>query len=159
MNVRQMEPSDCAEVFREAEDWWGGLYSSDLMAKWYIAHFRDSCFVAEEANRLMGFLLGFLSQTFKNEAYIRIVMVNPDHRGQGVGRALYDAFTAYAVRMGRNTIGCATSPANQASISFHKSLGFVIQAQQDELEGLPICKDYDGGGSVRVVFKKFLTGS
>jgi predicted GNAT superfamily acetyltransferase len=73
----------------------------------------------------VGFLIGFLSQSRPDEAYIRLVAVHPEQRGAGVGRALYERFFAVTRERGRAVVRSVTSPGNQASVAFHARLGFV----------------------------------
>ncbi|MCQ6559404.1 GNAT family N-acetyltransferase [Paenibacillus mendelii] len=156
MKIRNMEGSDCGGILAVASAWWGNTYSSDMFSKWYITHFRETCLLAEEGGRMIGFVMGFMSQTNPDETYIRIVMVDPAYRGKGVGRALYEAFAERAVALERSVIRCVTAPWNKESIAFHISLGFIMEPQEQELEGIPVCIDYDGRGGGRVLFKKRL---
>ena len=156
MNIRHIEPEDCKAILGVASNWWGSNYSSDMFSKWYIQHFRDTCLLAEENGKMIGFIMGFLSQSNSKEAYIRIVMVDSELRGKGVGRALYNEFFKCVGVRGRNVVRCVTAPRKKDSIAFHTRMGFVIEPQQQEFEGLPVCLDYDGRGGARVVFKKVL---
>lgn len=83
-------------------------------------------------------------------------MVNPAWREKGVGRALYETFFQCVRTSGRKVIRCAISPDNKRSIAFHARLGFGIEPQEQELDGVPVCRDYNGWGEDRVVLKKFL---
>ncbi|SIQ81503.1 Acetyltransferase (GNAT) family protein [Paenibacillus macquariensis] len=100
--------------------------------------------------------MGFLSQSNPDESYIRIVMVDPASRGKGVGRALYEEFSKSVGMLGRSLIRCVTAPRKKESIAFHTRMGFIIEPQEQEFEGLPVCLDYDGRDGIRVVFKKEL---
>ncbi|CAG7648594.1 putative protein YqjY [Paenibacillus solanacearum] len=157
MIIRHMEPEDCGAIIAVAAHWWGSSYTSDMFSSWYIRHFRDTCLVAEEEGRMVGFLMGFWSQTLPDEAYIRIVMVDPAARGQGIGRALYEKLFEQAIASGRTTVRCVTAPWKKDSIAFHTKLGFRIEPQQQELEGVPVCLNYDGRGGQRVMFARRLS--
>ncbi|MBP1997022.1 GNAT family N-acetyltransferase [Paenibacillus eucommiae] len=156
MKLRYIETEDCGAILEVASDWWGSNYSSDMFSKWFINHFRETCLLAEENGKMIGFIMGFLSQTKPDEAYIRIVMVDPAWRGKGVGRALYEKFFKNTEVLGRNTIRCVTAPRKKDSITFHARLGFSIEPQEQEIDGIPTCLNYDGRGGNRVVFKKLL---
>lgn len=156
LNIRHIEPDDCNAIFEVASDWWGSNYSNDMISKWYIHHFRDTCLLAEENGKMAGFLIGFLSQSEPNESYIRIVMVNPAIRGKGVGRALYEEFFKRVGMLGRSVVRCVTAPGKKDSIAFHTRMGFIIEPQEQEYEGFPVFINYDGRGGNRVVFKKVL---
>lgn len=151
--IREIEPDDCAPIRSVAEAWWGGPVESDCLTKWFFRHFGQTCFVAVKEGRIVGFVLGFLSQSLPDEAYIRLVMVDPDCRGMGIARALYEEFIETVRDLGRSAVVCVTAPSKSGSIAFHARLGFRMDAQERMAEGLPVCDDYDGRGGRRVVFR------
>src|SRR5205823_7779069 len=103
--------------------------------------------VAEDDGKLVGFLCGFLSQTFPDQAYVHFVGIRPDRRGSGLGRELYERFFAAARAEGRSVVRCVTAPVNTGSIAFHRRLGFEVEAE---------VADYDGSGEARVLLRKRL---
>jgi ribosomal protein S18 acetylase RimI-like enzyme len=114
----------------------------------FFTHFRETSFVAEDDDGdLAGFLCGFLSQTYPDQAYIHFVGVAPERRGGGLARELYERFSSTARASGRTSVHCVTSPQNAASIAFHRRLGFEIEGEQE---------DYDGFGQGRVLLAKTL---
>lgn len=151
--IREIEPNDCAPIRSVVEAWWGAPMESDCLTKWYFRHFRQTCFVAVKEGRIVGFVLGFLSQSLPDEAYIRLVMVDPACRGMGIARALYEEFIEAVREKGRSAVVCVTAPSKSDSIAFHSRLGFRMEAQDRAVEGLPVCDDYDGRGGKRVVFR------
>jgi ribosomal protein S18 acetylase RimI-like enzyme len=142
--IRHAEPSDHPRVIAVVDDWWGGRPMAAMLPKLFFVHFRDSSFVAEEEGELAGFLCGFRSQTFENEAYIHFVGVDPGRRGSGLGRQLYERFFA-AIAPPRTIVRAVTSPVNEGSVAFHRALGFEVEAIQE---------DYDGRGEARVLLVK-----
>ena len=88
MPIRHAEPDDYAQAIAVVDEWWGGREMAAMLPKLFFVHFRDTSFVAEDDGALAGFLCGFRSQTFDDEAYIHFVGVDPAHRGGGLGRAL-----------------------------------------------------------------------
>lgn len=123
MLIRHAEPADHARVTAVVDDWWGGRPMAAMLPKLFFVHFRDTSFVAED-DGLAGFLCGFLSQTFDDEAYVHFVGVSPAHRGSGLGRELYERF--FAAVAPRNVVRAVTSPVNEGSVAFHRSLGFEV---------------------------------
>ena len=63
-----------------------------ICLKLFFDHFTDTSFIAEMDGEILGFLIGFLSQTHPNEAYIHFVGVNPTVRKQSIGKQLYNKF-------------------------------------------------------------------
>jgi predicted GNAT superfamily acetyltransferase len=103
--------------------------------------------VAEREGELTGFLVGFLSQSEPESAYVHFVGVNPAERESGVGRELYERFFAAARSHGRRTVSCVTSPRNEGSLAFHQAIGFEPSEPQS---------GYDGPGEDRVVLTRAL---
>ena len=104
----------------------------------------------------VGFLIGFLSQTFANQAYVHFLGVDPAYRGQGIVAALYEQFFIVVKAAGRDTVRLVTSPMNATSIAFHLHMGFEAQAGDAEIDGIPYRRDYDGAGEDRVVLVKWI---
>jgi ribosomal protein S18 acetylase RimI-like enzyme len=116
-----------------------------MLPKLFFVHFRDTSFVADEDGELAGFLCGFRSQTYPDEAYVHFVGVDPARRGSGLGRALYERF--FAAVAPRTVVRAITSPVNERSVDFHRALGFEVEAVE---------ADYDGRGQARVKLVKKL---
>lgn len=110
--------------------------------------------VAVRDNKPVGFAVLFLAgSTYSSEnyrwvaarhtrfLYLDRIIVEPAHRGQGIGRALYQA----AIDFGRRRVPILTcevneDPPNPESMKFHESLGFK-----------PIGKQKTEGGKKSVV--------
>lgn len=148
-SVRHAKPSDYGRVIGHVNVWWGGREMAPMLPKLFFLHFEGTSFVAEgEAEELVGFLCGFLSQTDDREAYIHFMGVSPEHRGEGIGRALYERFFDEVRGQGRDIVRCVTSPGNDDSVSFHEALGFEAER---------VVSDYDGPGEDRVLLVKRLS--
>jgi ribosomal protein S18 acetylase RimI-like enzyme len=132
-------------VISVVDDWWGGRAMAAMLPKLFFVHFRDTSFVAEADGELAGFLCGFRSQTYDDEAYVHFVGVDPAQRGAGLGRLLYERFFE-AVRP-RSVVRAVTSPVNERSVAFHQAIGFEVERVDDE---------YDGRGEARVLLVKRL---
>ena len=146
--IRHATPSDYGRVIQHVNAWWGGREMAPMLPKLFFLHFEGTSFVAEDdEGKLVAFLIGFLSQTDTDEAYIHFVGVAPEQRGSGLGRALYERFFDVVRSDGRTRVRCVTSPANTQSIAFHESLGFTVES---------VAKDYDGPGEDRVLFVRQL---
>ncbi len=143
--IRAADPADYASVIAVVDEWWDGRRLARMLPKLFFVHFRDTSFVAEADGRLAGFLCGFRSQTFDDEAYVHFVGVDPVCRGTGLGRALYERF--FAAVSPRTVVRAVTSPVNQRSVAFHQALGFEVDRIDD---------DYDGRGEARVLLVKRL---
>jgi predicted GNAT superfamily acetyltransferase len=139
VSIRHVQPSDYGRVIQHVNAWWGGREMAPLLPRLFFIHFESTSFVADrEDGSLAGFLIGFLSQTDPETAYVHFVGVAPDERGSGLARGLYEEFFEAARGHGRSVVRCVTSPENEDSLAFHAALGF-------EREGL--AEDYVAGES------------
>ena len=146
IEIRHAQPSDYGRVIQHVNAWWRGREMAPMLPKLFFLHFEGTSFVAErEDGALAGFLIGFLSQTSADEAYVHFIGVAPDRRGSGLGRDLYERFFAVAREHGRTVVRCVTSTANESSIAFHRALGFDVDR---------VVENYDGPGEDRVLFVK-----
>ncbi len=129
---------------------------SDMLPKLFFVHFQNTSFVAEQDGEIVAFLVGFVSQTFPDEAYIHFVGVSPEFRKEGLARALYEKFFVTVQKMGCRAVRCVTSPVNKDSIAFHRSLGFSAKDSDKAIDGISVFEGYDGEGRDRVLFYKYL---
>jgi GNAT superfamily N-acetyltransferase len=129
---------------------------SDMLPKLFFTHFRPTSFVAECEGNIVGFIVGFVSQTSSAEAYIHFVGVSPDFRKGGLGRTLYEKFFEVTSKLGCQVVRCVTSPVNKSSISFHQRMGFVAEPGDKTVDGISVFENYDGEGEDRVLFLKRL---
>jgi ribosomal protein S18 acetylase RimI-like enzyme len=157
LQLRGAVEADYPAVAAAIQAWWTlpGLDTPSaareraaLVPRLWLQHFAATSLIAERDGRLVGFLIGFLSQDRVDEAYIHFVGVAPDERGRGTGRRLYEHFFAIGRAAGRDRVRCVTSPTNTLSIAFHEAMGFAIERSGDELAK----SDYDGPGVPRVAF-------
>ena len=147
--IRNAEPADYPRVLGVVDEWWGGRKMAAMLPKLFFVHFRDTSFVADgDDGALAGFLCGFRSQTFADEAYVHFVGVNPGTRGGGLGRELYERF--FAAVAPRTIVRAVTSPVNERSVAFHLAIGFEVERIDD---------DYDGKDQSRVLMVKRLGDS
>ena len=148
MEIRHAEPADYGRVIGRVNAWWGGRDMAPMLPRLFFVHFEGTSYVVDDdQGQLAAFLIGFLSQTDPAEAYVHFVGVAPEHRGEGLGRRLYERFFEDARSQGRTRVRCVTSPANQESVAFHEALGFEAER---------VAHDYDGPGEDRVLFVKSL---
>jgi GNAT superfamily N-acetyltransferase len=154
--IRHVEPSDYQPVISVLNDWWGGRHMSDMLPRLFFVHFRETGFVAERDGEIVGFLIGFISQTFPDQAYIHFAGVHPGHRRKGLARSLYGRFMEAARKRGCQFVRSVTSPVNRLSIAFHLRMGFATEPGDTVIEGIPVASDYDGQDGDRVLFAKTL---
>lgn len=129
---------------------------SGMLPRLFFKYFRDTSFVLEEEGDITAFLIGFLSQSTPEEAYIHFVGVHPEYRKKGYGRTLYRHFFDKVTEKGCRRVYCITSPVNQVSVAYHTRLGFQMMEGDFKIDGTPVYQNYDGPGEDRVLFVKEL---
>jgi ribosomal protein S18 acetylase RimI-like enzyme len=156
LQFRRLQPSDFPFIRSVVNDWWGGRNVAEMLPKLFFIHFQQTSFAAARDGNIIGFLVGFVSQTFNNEAYIHFVGVHPQYRKNGLGAALYERFFDAVQHLGCNVVRCITSPVNKGSIAFHHRMGFLIEPSGKIIDDIPVVENYDGSGGDRVLFYKML---
>jgi ribosomal protein S18 acetylase RimI-like enzyme len=156
-SIRRAQLDDHASVIAVVDEWWGGRRMAALLPSLFFEHFAGTSLIAEDENRqLAGFLVGFDSADHPGHAYVHFIGVRPDQRDAGLGRELHDRFAHESASRGITTITCVTSTANEASVAFHTSIGFVVAGVDEpvKVDGIDdvvghvrLVRDLTGGSS------------
>ena len=141
---RPARPGDYDSIAAVIDAWWGRPVLAAL-PRLFLDHFHDTSLVIDGPGGLVGFLIGILSPSEPERAYIHFVGVAPEARGHGLGGAMYQDFFALARADGRRAVSAVTAPINSGSIRFHRSMGFTVAG--------PVA-DYNGPGIDLVAFER-----
>ncbi|MEB4861062.1 GNAT family N-acetyltransferase [Priestia megaterium] len=152
MYIRNSLESDYEMLIDVVNDWWQGRQMSQMLPRLFFQHFNKTSFILERDEKILGFLIGFISQTNEKDAYIHFVGIHPQYRGSGLGATLYRTFFDKVKKYGCSYVKCVTSPINQNSIAYHTHMGFEIVKGDGEIGGITVHRNYDGTGEDRVVF-------
>ena len=155
--IRNGEPSDHARIISVMQNWWNGRDLTEMLPKLFLIHFRETTFIVERGGDLIGFLVGFLSQSHRNEGYIHFVGVHPHFRNRSIGALLYERFFELCKKKPNNIVRACTSPVNKGSIEFHIKMGFQIEPGNGEMDGFFVTLDYNRPGDPKVLFTKMLS--
>ncbi|WP_078551964.1 GNAT family N-acetyltransferase [Bacillus alkalicellulosilyticus] len=158
MNIRNVTASDYNVISPLLNEWWGGRNVSNMLPKLFFDHFNNTSFAYEKDGHILGFLIGFLSQSETDTAYIHFVGVHPEHRHLHIGRQLYHEFFNMVKKNNRQIVRAVTSPVNKGSIAYHTKMGFDIEKGDKEVDGVSVFSNYDGPNQDRVLFVKSLKG-
>lgn len=156
LKIRNGKPPDHEKIVSVMPEWWGGRDLSSSVLKVFFIHFKQSTFIAEIGDELIGFLVGFMSQSEERVGYIHFAGVHPQFRKFGIGRRLFEKFYAACKANDRSILKSCTSPVNKLSINFHRKMGFEIEAGNGIIDDVPVTLDYLGKGNPMVLFKKIL---
>jgi GNAT superfamily N-acetyltransferase len=156
VEIRFVKNSDYYVLSPLINKWWGGRQMADMLPKLFFDHFNNTSFIAEKNGEIVGFLIGFLSQSHSEEAYIHFVGIHPEYRKHNIGKTLYNEFFKVVKKENRKIVRAVTSPVNKVSIAYHTSMGFEIRSGNKEVDGISVHADYDGPSQDRVLFTKKL---
>jgi ribosomal protein S18 acetylase RimI-like enzyme len=123
--IRTADPADYDAIASVLDQWWGRPVLGSL-PRLFLDLFYGSSLVIEGADCLDAFLIGILSPSQADHAYIHFVGVAPHVRRNGYGRLLYEEFFRRARADGRRTVSAITAPVNLRSADFHRALGFTV---------------------------------
>jgi ribosomal protein S18 acetylase RimI-like enzyme len=144
--ARMARPDDYDAIAAVINEWWGRPVLSAL-PRLFLDHFHRTSLVVDGPDGPLAFLVGILSPSLPDEAYIHFVGVSPAARQLGLARRLYEEFMAMARRDSRRLVKAVTAPVNSPSIAFHRAMGFTVTG--------PVT-GYDGPGRDYVVFERAL---
>jgi ribosomal protein S18 acetylase RimI-like enzyme len=112
----------------------------------FFIEFADTALVARnDDDEIVGYLVGFIAPP--GNGYIHLVAVRDDARGTHLGRRLYERFFELARARGATAVKAITNIENEASVAFHRRMGFT---------NLVRVEDYGGLGVPRVVMRRAL---
>lgn len=155
-NIRSLLPDDFQQISSVVDDWWGGRPMRSMIPRLFFEHFNSTSLAIGAPGQVVGFLIGFASPSVRECAYIHFVGVHPSHRGEGLGRSMYEAFFRNVAVLRCKEVQCITSPSNTGSIAFHRSIGFRLLPGTGEIGGVPVFLDDAAPGEHRVRFSKAL---
>jgi GNAT superfamily N-acetyltransferase len=139
---RTATPDDYADILASLPRFWGERDLRALHHPMFLYEFGATALVIRAADGdMVAYLLGFVAPDTA-AGYVHLVGVRDSHRRQGLGRRLYAEFERRARLRGATSIKAITTPGNQASIDFHRSLGMTAT----------LVPDYAGPAEDRVVF-------
>ena len=111
-----------------------------------VHEFAGTSVAVHDGDVLVGYLFGFVEG---GVGYVHLVGVREGHRREGLATRLWEEFERIARGRGARTLRAITTPANEMSIGFHRSLGMAVER----------VADYAGPGHDRIVFTRVLEGA
>jgi GNAT superfamily N-acetyltransferase len=144
--LRAVTIPDMRVILEQLKDFWEERDTGFLHQALYVHEFGETSVLAEQDDRILAYLLGFVSPD--RTGYVHVVAVRRSARGRGLGRKPYERFEELVRKRGARALKAITSPGNEGSRAFHEALGFSVS----EIPG------YSPSGGSRLVFRRALDG-
>lgn len=129
MNIRPMDISDYEQVYSL---WLSckGMGLNDLDdsrdgIERFLARNPETCFVAQAGQQIVGVIM---AGNDGRRAYIYHTAVSPEHRGQGIARALVERTIAVLEQCGIAKAALVVFSRNEAGNAFWEKLGFDVRS-------------------------------
>ncbi len=132
--IREMEIEDLPEVFSLGETYftaedWPSLYRTwdEYELVTMFAYDGETCLVAEENDRIVGFVLGTLIEKRRSAwtyGYLVWLCVQTEYRQTGVARRLVERLTELFIRDGARMMIVDTDAENDPAVAFFRKQGF-----------------------------------
>ena len=142
--IREMELEDLAAVYELGErlftaDRWPTLYRTwdqyELVEM--FASDGETCFVAEDGDRVIGFALGTLIEKRRSAwTYGYLLWIGVDTRAgrKGIGDRLVRRMTDVFIEMGARMMLVDTDAENEAALAFFRGIGFGNESEHVYLQ-------------------------
>jgi ribosomal-protein-alanine N-acetyltransferase len=124
--IREFEPTDMFSVIKLASDTLPERYSPSLFNYFYET-FPEGFIVAEEAHKIVGFLIGVRVTT--ENAKVLMLSVSKQHRKQGIGSELLIRFLKEISKKKVKIVELEVRTDNEKAINFYRKHGFIIKAK------------------------------
>jgi ribosomal protein S18 acetylase RimI-like enzyme len=142
MEPESFTKADFDAITERLPAFWGERDPVELHHPMFLHEFGDGALlIRDKQGAVAAYLFGFFLPE-RRLAYVHLVAVREDQRGQGLARSLYERFWRLAREHRCEQIKAIARPDNAASIAFHRAMGM-------EAVETP---DYSGPGRGRVVF-------
>jgi DNA-binding MarR family transcriptional regulator/GNAT superfamily N-acetyltransferase len=133
-------------VLYEREYGWGGLFEAlvaDIVAK-FLRDFdskREHCWIAERDGQRVGSV--FIVKEDRNTAKLRLLLIEPEARGEGLGKRLVQQCIDFSPRAGYRKLVLWTHDNLTAARAIYQKLGFrLVKTEAHRQFGVPVVGEY-----------------
>ena len=123
-----------------------------------LRYFGDYCFIAEENEQIIGFVMGIRS--FQDTYFLWDIGVTPTYRGQGIGGRLVREVERELGKMGFKRVELTIDPDNLPSQKLFEKMGYENISERVgntiEVQGKMAVQDYYKPGRHFMVFEKLI---
>ena len=118
IKIRRFQPEDLDRALEIARDSLSWPWPKNEFEKYL-----EDSFAAEEDGRMIGLIVG---KVLKNQGVIKLIAVEQNYRGKGIGKKLVEYLLNYFKENGARIVIARSRTGNENGISFLKNLGFGI---------------------------------
>lgn len=118
IKLRKFSPKDLEQIL--------AINLSSFSEPWPEKEFEkyaEESFVADDEGKIAGFAV---CKIMEDEGALKLIAVNPDYRGKGIGKNLMEYIFKYFEEKGLKEITAHSRLHNEAGCDFLKSFGFKI---------------------------------
>lgn len=150
--LRRPVEDDHPALVAAIDDWWSGRRMRALLPRFWFRDFASAGWVAEDAGRIVGFLVGYRSPD-RPVAVVHLLAVDPNRRREGIGSELVERFVDDARAAGLRRVEGLLRPDERPAVEFARAVGFVAESlpPAHPIHGVPGYDDWDGPGEDRAV--------
>ncbi len=158
MELRKASFDDYIKLYELIGEIEGIVQHPTHFYKIMITYFGNSIPIVSLNGRIVGFLLGFVSQTDPDEFFIWQLGVSPQHRGKGIAGKIMDYTLSIATESGCRRITATVETTNKPSQLLFESSGFSIVTNNRlgeviEEHGKLAIKNYYASGTNQVFYQ------
>ncbi len=125
-----------------------------------LRYFRNTCFMVKYQEQVVGFVLGFISQTQEATYFLWQIGVDPLLQGTGLGKILLQEVEKGIKRQGANRIEVTVDPENAPSRQLFEKMGYanisVKEGDTVEVDGYTAVKDYYRPNRHFMLYEKYI---
>ena len=120
----------------------------------FTKFFKNTSLVLEDNENIKGFLIGFISQENNENAYIHLLCIKKDLRGQNMASNLVEKFISIVYSMDCKKVFLVCKPSNKTAIKLYTKMGFLPLPSDKTIviDDINVFKDYDGPSEDKIVF-------
>ena len=123
-----------------------------------LRYFSDTCLIAEDGDKIAGFVSGFFSQREKHKYFLWQIGVDPALRGRGVGSSILKELEKRLGNKACRLIELSVDPENISSRKLFEKMKYKnVSSKTGPLEmvkGIKSVKDFYGPGRHFIIMQK-----
>lgn len=158
--VRQVAENEFMKIYKFVEKCKPLEHYPAHLYKIMFRYFGSTCFIAELKNKVLGFVIGFISQQHEKTYFLWQIGVDPSKQGKGVGSIILEMVEAEVKKLGCQRIELTIDPENKPSQNLFDRMGYRNvsgrEGEQVTVDGNAAIKDYYSPGRHFMLYEKYL---